>query len=895
MSDILKFACKAPNCGRRFTTQEGLNTHFKLRHPKLNNINNETKENENEKEKKEKEKASMERIIKQISRTKLNPHEKHHILQPIDHKGLSSSLLNNIKRKSQPININKDQQNNSNINNSNTKEMIPSKKIISKINKSKENINITNKNKQNTIKEKKNKEINKSKAEKEIEEVEIPNIIEEKQKKLLNNLFGQINSLENYLEKDCEFHKQFTLPEVPDYDKMYDSDEEEDEDLEENKEKKGKEKKEEKEKYKNLKKEEKNLNVITIEMIFNKKGQSNYDEKNYEEINKINLSKQNIVGFKNNRNIPFEKLTELYILNLSYNHLSEANDILYFENLKELYINNNKIEDISFCESLPNLIILNVENNNIITITSLNICSKLKTLKLSYNKIKYLNSTLRTIKNLKYLEELSIKENPFLTELFSYREYFISNYPKINKLDEEIIDNNKRNFAEDFYKENNPLYNNAKNRPMSSRIDYERIKNNNNLQKNYSLFDNEEEFEEKEDNEEDIFNINNNNDIFAKTQVDFEENKNNNINVINYKKNENKNINEEIKNENKNNNNNDKNNDKNNEEGKKLKIVIEEQNKIINKLKIELDNSSKLNKKYEEEIERYKAELDEETDFGSQNYSMNNLQNNSNDEEMDKIIKELEIWKKEYFELLEKSMNNKNSNEFSKDLFNNNKNDMNNTNENKTKIIERPKTACINSELSRNFEKLYEEINILKNKNNADFEDIIGEEAEEEENEEEDEKEDVKEEIKDETIIPDKKDNENINKIKNEKIEINQKEEKQNENEEEDEIPDSEIEEMLRKSYQDLKMMKQEIKAMNEAVNKNPNVINTNNKVNNNNKIENKHMLKPIIVKKDNNSNLANKNFGKQGNIISGINKNKYENNKNSSQRYQGLLYKLKK
>ena len=84
--------------------------------------------------------------------------------------------------------------------------------------------------------------------------------------------------------------------------------------------------------------------------------------------------------------------------------------------------------------------------------------------------------------------------------------------------------------------------------------------------------------------------------------------------------------------------------------------------------------------------------------------------------------------------------------------------------------------------------------------------------------------------------------------------------------------------------------MKQEIKAMNEAVNKNPNVINADNKVNNNNKIENKHLLKPIIVKKDNNSNLANKNFGKQGNIISGINKNKYENNKNSSQRYQGLL-----
>ena len=41
MSNILKFACTAPNCGRRFTTQEELNTHFNLRYPQLskNNIN----------------------------------------------------------------------------------------------------------------------------------------------------------------------------------------------------------------------------------------------------------------------------------------------------------------------------------------------------------------------------------------------------------------------------------------------------------------------------------------------------------------------------------------------------------------------------------------------------------------------------------------------------------------------------------------------------------------------------------------------------------------------------------------------------------------------------------------------------------------------------------------
>ena len=211
MSDLLKFACKAPKCGRRFTTQEALNTHFNLRHPELYKINN-ANDIKLIEEKKEKEKQSIENIIKQISRTKINPHEKHHLLQPIEHKGLSSSILNNIKRKSRTININKD------INNISKNQIISNNNNIKNNEKTEK---LLNKNNENVI-NKKNKIEDK---EKEIEEVEIPNIIEEKQKKLLNNLFNQLNSLDNYLEKDCEFHKEFTLPEVPDYDKMYDSDE----------------------------------------------------------------------------------------------------------------------------------------------------------------------------------------------------------------------------------------------------------------------------------------------------------------------------------------------------------------------------------------------------------------------------------------------------------------------------------------------------------------------------------------------------------------------------------------------------------------------------------------------------------------------------------------------
>ena len=290
---------------------------------------------------------------------------------------------------------------------------------------------------------------------------------------------------------------------------------------------------------------------------------------------------------------------------------------------------------------------------------------------------------------------------------------------------------------------------------------------------------------------------------------------------------------------------------------------------------MELENSSNLNKQYEKEIENYKNQLKEYKIYENCNKSNND---ENIDEEKVEILNELERWKKEYFNLLEKSMNNKtkDTNIFSEDLFKNGKKiEKSDLHLNKEKIIERPKTANINSGLSRNFEKLYEEIKILKNKNN--FGDMIDEEEyeNEEENEDEEEKEEEKLEIK-----------EDKNKIRN------VDEEKEIEKENEDEIPDDEIEEMFRKSFMDIQKMKEDIKDMNETIDKNSkNNINMDNNtitIMNNKKIGNKQTLKPIIKKKD---NIVNN----KGNMLSINNKNIIENNKNPSQRYQGILYKLKK
>ena len=772
MSDILKFSCLAPNCGRKFSTQEALNTHFDLRHPELK------QEKQN--------KPSIEKIIKQISKPKLNPQEKHHFLQPI------------TKRKSKA-------------------------KIV------------TNNNNNKEIKEEKNK---KEIIEEDIDTKNIPIYIEEKEKRLLNNLIQQINDIENYREKDCEFHKEFKLPEVPDYDTMYDSDDEKNNDKKEN--------------IDNIKKNKDYIYEINEEMIIkNTDGRDeeiNQDNK-YKQIHEINLSKKNIINFKNKKNVSFEKLQDLYILNLSENIISEANDIKYFENLRELYMNNNKLEDISFCEFLPNLTILNLENNNITSITSLNICIKLKILKLSSNNIKYLNSTLKIFKNLKNLEEVTIKQNPFLSELFSYREYFISNYNNIKKFDEEIITEEKRNKAEIFYKENNPIYKNITERPMSSRPGMNKLNktNNDNL---YDIFEDNSD----ENSEEDPNNI-----MMAKTQTSF---RNTDINNINNNQKINKDIKDEIKD---NKNIEDK---KVKKEEEKLKKIIAEQKNTLDKLKNELESSSVLNKEYEIQIDKYRNEL--------------NFQNietmNNHDEETEKIRKELEMWKKQYFDLLEKNMDKEeNKLKFSQDLFNGKNIKKENTTIKKD-IIERPQTAQVRSNLVTDFKKLYEEINILEGNN--DFKEVLDEETEEEDDEEKEKKDDNKEEEKEQEK------EEDDNNIK-ENINID------------DEIPDDEIEEMFRKSCQDLQKMRKDLQDMNN-MNNNININKKNDIENilNENRIGNKPTLKPIIFKKENNKNsIVNQNFGKAGKkILPGSNKNLNEDNKiYTSQKYNDLLYKLKK
>ena len=786
MSEILNFACPVNNCGRKFASKEKLDNHIKLRH------NN-----------------------------------------PIS----SNAKLSGNKKDESKLTIKKPKQENKKIE-------IQKGKNDSQIPENKIN------NDKIKIKEEKKEKLEK-----------------EKNKIILDDLYSKINSLENYFENEnLELQKQFELPEMPIIDNILLENEkiEQDENLN------IKDKKENIENNNNIdintnsniNKEDENKiikneteNQIKEEIIKNKEindnnnivndkkekeknkdendlseQQKNYDKdkiititedliisnsnskiEDLDDITTLNLSQKNIASFMNNRDVNFSDIPNLKKLNLSYNWMTYTYDIRLFTNLEELYLNDNKIDDISFCEFLPSLKILNCENNEITYITSLKKCHNLKILKLSLNKIQYLTSTLNIFKSLNLLEELTIKDNPFLSQIFAYKQYFLFEYQNLLKFDNEDINDIDRDIAGRFVRKNNSMY---KNTPI------------------YNTVLNDEE-KEDDNGEKTTFRVGNT--IITKEMVvPYKSKGRNNLNEENKFKIEKKNKNKEE-----------------NIKNKELKEIIKSQKKEIDDIKLELENINQLNKEYEIIIENYKIKLEQNKNKNKKNKIIN-IDNKT--DEKSKLLKELEMWKKEYLDLFNKInktslfpnslTNDKNKNSkldlISKDE---NKNIINtNINLNKSmpnkeikQLFQRPQTAQVRKTTPDNFESLYEGLKIMYSKNQ--LMDVVEEESDDEEEIEKNDIKDINENKEDKEI----KEDDDIDYDGN------------------DIIPDDEIDELFRKSCADLQKMKDDIKFMNENIDKNGiHALNSNNLTIKGGKTK----LNPVIVKKENNPNfIGNKNI----------------------------------
>ena len=466
------------------------------------------------------------------------------------------------------------------------------------------------------------------------------------------------------------------------------------------------------------------LNEITDDLIFDGENK-NFED--YTEINSLDLSKKNIFVFKSNKNIPFEYFTNVIKLNLSYNNIFNVDDLKYFTNVKILLLNNNKIKDISFCENLKNLEELNLHSNEIISIEKLAKCYKLKILDISNNKIENIIDTLKTFKKLKSLEQLNIKENPLIINLFAYKHYFIYKYQNLLKIDGEEINEIDKDISGRFIRENISMYENIKELTESEN-------SNNSI----------EDIENKEKNKDNNIIYKIGNTIISKDMYIPYKSKNKTKNNSDNANINNVDINiEDIKKEN-----------------IKLKDIVEEQKKEIDNLKLELENSNLIIKDYESIISQYKLKYgdinSDENDFNKneniiiEDKSQKKKENKS-EKEINNLKKDLEIWKKEYFDLLykEKKDINKETEIFNDEILKINTN----------RIIERPKTAVSRYDNPlKEFEEKYKEISIMKSRNV--FADVLEEDTDEEEENDDNDNEDGIKNRNDNNI------KENLNKIK---------------------------------------------------------------------------------------------------------------------------------
>ena len=454
-------------------------------------------------------------------------------------------------------------------------------------------------------------------------------------------------------------------------------------------------------------------NEITDELIFS--GENKIYE-DYTEITNLDLSKKNINIFQTKKNIPFEYFTGIENLNLSFNNIINADDIKFFKNIKILILNNNKIKDISFCENLRYLEKLIANSNEISNIENLIKCNKLKILDISNNKIDNIIKTLNTFNRLKSLEELKIKDNPFIINLFAYKHYFIYKYQNLLKIENEEINEIDKDISGRFIRENIAMYDNLKEL------------NNNNLENSEEIDINDKD----QDNNNIIYKIGNT-IISKEMHIPYKSKSKNNQQIEKKNNIDNNNI-EEIKKEN-----------------IKLKEVIDEQKKEIDTLKLEIENKNLILKDYESIVDQYKLKYGDINNNGSEynnNIIIEGKNKNRDKIELEHLKRDLEMWKKEYFDLLYKKMKNEENNNI--EIFNDEILNINKKNKNKNdsegnninidiKKIERPKTAFQRYDNPlKEYEQIYKEISIMKSRNV--FSDVLEEDTdEEEENEDNDE------------------------------------------------------------------------------------------------------------------------------------------------------------
>jgi hypothetical protein len=144
--------------------------------------------------------------------------------------------------------------------------------------------------------------------------------------------------------------------------------------------------------------------------------------------------------------IGFERLIKLCLDN---NNIEEICNLSHLTSLKWLDLSFNKIRKIQGLDSLVNLEDLSLYSNKISSVEGLEKCAKLQCLSLGNNKIDSMEQIIR-LRQLRSLKMLTLADNPICKET-EYRMIVLAYVDNITYLDYALIDNNDRHLAKEQY------------------------------------------------------------------------------------------------------------------------------------------------------------------------------------------------------------------------------------------------------------------------------------------------------------------------------------------------------------------------------------------------------------------------------------------------------------
>ena len=154
-------------------------------------------------------------------------------------------------------------------------------------------------------------------------------------------------------------------------------------------------------------------------------------------LTELRLSNKGLSQFESSSRLLLSRLSNLTILDLSFNYLSSIEDLRTCTALAYLNISSNLIQDITPLQHLHKLSTLKASVNQITDIQPLVHCEKLQKIHINNNLITNLECTIETLQSLTKLKYLKIFPNPCIVKTSGARERLMKSLTLV-KLDQVI-------------------------------------------------------------------------------------------------------------------------------------------------------------------------------------------------------------------------------------------------------------------------------------------------------------------------------------------------------------------------------------------------------------------------------------------------------------------------